>query len=95
MLEEIRYGKVSKNTIDLLEKNKHKTFTNKHILPTKLCTHKDDVELINKKELDSLTDENFKFKAVDSAEFMHSTKLLNKLCPAPEELVLKRNKTYH
>jgi ATP-dependent DNA helicase PIF1 len=91
MLEEIRYGKVSKKTADLLEKNKNKTFTNKNILPTKLCTHKDDVDLINKKELDSLKNENFKFKAIDSAEFMHSTKLLNKLCPAPEELVLKVN----
>ena len=49
MLEEIRYGKCSIKTIELLEKNKHKTFSNKEILPTKLCTHKDDVELINKK----------------------------------------------
>lgn len=91
MLEEIRFGKCSKKTVQMLENNKNKVFSNKEILPTKLCTHKDDVELINKKEIDALKNESIKFKAVDSADFAHSTKLLNKLCPAPEELTLKVN----
>ena len=58
-------------------------------MPTKLCTHKDDTELINSKELDSIEQESFKFKAIDAGDGPY--KILNKLCPAKEELVLKVN----
>lgn len=64
---------------------------NKDILPTKLCTHKDDVEFINKKELDSLQSEKYTYNSIDSGDINFTRKLLNVLCPAKEEIVLKLN----
>lgn len=91
MLEEIRYGKCSKKTVQLLENNKNKTFSDKGILPTKLCTHKDDVEFINKKELESIAHKSNVYKAIDDGDAFNNTKLLNILCPAKQELELKLN----
>lgn len=90
MLEEIRFGRISKKSVELLEKSKEKRFTNQQILPTKLCTHKDDVEFINKKELDALSSsEKCTYKAIDSSD--QNTRLLNYLCPAKDVIVLKLN----
>lgn len=89
MLEEIRFGRCSDKTAQILERNKAKDLSNQDILPTRLCTHKDDVELINKKELEALKSPEQRYKAIDSNTF--ATKLLEKLCPAKDELVLKLN----
>ena len=62
LLEEIRFGKCTQRTVDLFAKRKHLVFKDKEILPTKLCTHKDDVEFINKRELESLGGEPRVFK---------------------------------
>ncbi len=91
MLEEIRLGKCSEKTREILEKHKNKTFDDNGILPTRLCTHKDDVELINSKEQEKLEAEAFTFKALDTGDGIGQFKLLNKLCPAPELLKLKLN----
>jgi ATP-dependent DNA helicase PIF1 len=65
-------------------------------LPTKLCTHKDDVDCINKRELESLSTEKFQFKSIDTDNLGNENtaylkKILSILCPAKEELVLKKN----
>ncbi len=60
-------------------------------MPTKLCTHKDDVGCINKKELDSLNDAKYTFNSIDTGDTVNPTKSLNTLCPAGEELVFKKN----
>jgi ATP-dependent DNA helicase PIF1 len=79
-----------------LEKSKAKSFTCREILPTKLCTHKDDVEFINTKELSSLEATNKAakqqtYKSMDEGDSLHSKKILNLLCPAKDELVLSVN----
>lgn len=91
LLEEIRFGKCSDKSKKLLEQTKFKTFDNKQILPTKLCTHKDDVDLINSNELEKIDSEATIFKAIDSGDYSGQLKLLNKLCPASEVLKLKLN----
>jgi ATP-dependent DNA helicase PIF1 len=91
LLEEIRYGRCSPKTIEILEKCKSRLTTG-DILPTKLCTHKDDVEYINKSELNSLKSSDpatrdYPYTAIDTGD----TKTLNQLCPAGEKLTLKKN----
>ncbi len=67
------------------------------ILPTRLFTHNDDVELINAKELNNLnktsnsTDQKFTFKSIDTGDTLNPTKTLNHLCPAGETLTLRKN----
>lgn len=77
----------------MLEKSKSKVFSDQHILPTRLCTHKDDVEFINRQELEALsTGPERTFKSVDEGDLSNQTtltKLLNLLSPARDELRLK------
>lgn len=91
LLEEIRFGKCSEKTKELLEKNKYKSFEDREILPTKLCTHKDDVELINTRELEKIESEAHSYKAQDSGDGIGQFKVLNRLCPAAEVFKLKLN----
>lgn len=91
LLEEIRFGKCSEKTKEILNKHKNKTFKDKDILPTKLCTHKDDVGLINQKELEKIEAQTFTFTAMDTGDGIGQYKLLNKLCPAVEVIKLKEN----
>ncbi|CAF0857018.1 unnamed protein product [Brachionus calyciflorus] len=91
LLEEIRFGRCSEKTAELLEKSKNKVFKNKEILPTKLCTHKDDVEFINNKEINDLNTDKQVYTSYDSGDFGYAKKMLNILCPAKEEIVLKVN----
>jgi ATP-dependent DNA helicase PIF1 len=96
ILEEIRFGKCTPRTIAQFETNKKLVFTDPNILPTRLCTHKDDVAVINKRELDSLPHPKQTFTAIDSdgnenGTSSHVSKILNQLCPAGSELVLKLN----
>lgn len=71
--------------------SKYREFKNKQILPTKLCTHKDDVDFINNKEINDLDSERQVFTAYDSGDFSYAKKLLNILCPAKDEIILKKN----
>ena len=90
MLEEIRVGKCSRRTIELLERQKSKVFADKHILPTKLCTHKDDVDFINNRELEALDSASKRtYVAVDSHP--HASFVFNAGCPAKQTLTLKLN----
>ncbi len=91
MLEEIRFGKCSEKTIQLLERQKTAIFDDKGILPTRLCTHKDDVDVINCKEQEKIESAEFTFKAQDCGDGVGKFRLLNKLCSAPEILKLKIN----
>lgn len=44
----------SEKTINLLNESKYNKIESGGILPTKLCTHKDDVEFINKIQIDAI-----------------------------------------
>lgn len=69
-------------------------FADTNILPTRLCTHKDDVELINRKELDALeTGPSHTYRSIDEGQMSNQTslsKLLNLLSPVRDELELKK-----
>ena len=49
-------------------------------MPTRLCTHNEDVDAINTRELLALTGQLYKFTACDSDPTM--SKQLETLCPA-------------
>lgn len=91
ILEEIRFGICTPRTLALFERLKSRELGSKNILPTKLCTHKDDVDLINKKELDALKSEPYHYKAIDMGDVNNKRYMLNTMCPAREELTLKVN----
>ena len=57
------------------------------IVPTKLCTHTDDVGLINKRELAKCTGEEKKFTAADSDPGL--SKFLDNHTPVDSVLTLK------
>ncbi|XP_034979174.1 ATP-dependent DNA helicase PIF1 [Zootoca vivipara] len=58
------------------------------ILATRLCTHKDDVELTNARRLDELPGERRTFKAVDSDPVL--VKTLDAQCPVSSIIELKQ-----
>uniref|UniRef100_A0A670J067 ATP-dependent DNA helicase PIF1 n=1 Tax=Podarcis muralis TaxID=64176 RepID=A0A670J067_PODMU len=58
------------------------------ILATRLCTHKDDVELTNARRLDELPGERRSFKAVDSDPVL--VKTLDAQCPVSSNIELKQ-----
>jgi ATP-dependent DNA helicase PIF1 len=95
LLEEIRFGKCSEATISLLEKQKNIEFKcDSRILPTILCTHKDDVGLINKKELKALNTNSYEFKSIDTCDnssIYNFKNYLNNMCPVDELIELKIN----
>lgn len=100
LLEEIRFGKCTPETVELFDKIKKdssREHEKRQILPTKLCTHKDDVEFINKRELDALTGPKRTYDAIDTNDneivgnSPHFTKIMNTLSPAPQQLTLKLN----
>lgn len=76
-----------------MERSKSNEFADARILPTRLCTHKDDVEFINRKELDALeTGTTQTYRALDEGDVSNASslsKLLNLLSPARDELQLK------
>jgi ATP-dependent DNA helicase PIF1 len=81
----------SETTLKLLEESKSRKFSNTDILPTRLCTHKDDVDIINKRELESLnTSEKLTYNSIDSGEHIKLKSVLDSLCPVKGQLVLTK-----
>lgn len=75
-----------------MKKSKSRFFSDTSILPTRLCTHKVDVDFINRQELESLqSSAEHTYKSIDEGEARGGDvrKLLNLLCPAKDELRLK------
>uniref|UniRef100_A0A6J0SYQ3 ATP-dependent DNA helicase PIF1 n=1 Tax=Pogona vitticeps TaxID=103695 RepID=A0A6J0SYQ3_9SAUR len=58
------------------------------ILATRLCTHKDDVELTNARQLQELSGEQRSFKAVDSDPLL--VKMIDAQCPVSSVIELKQ-----
>ncbi len=67
ILDEIRDGLISDDSIDLLKKASKTTF-DKTITPTQLFTHNEDVDAINNKHLAALPGKNRYFKAQTKGE---------------------------
>ena len=72
------------------EKNK---IESRGIRATKLYTHTEDVDSTNQRELNALATQSRTYSACDNSEAM--TKHIDKLCPAPQNLVLKIGAQVH
>lgn len=72
---------------ELLRNTEHAVIEKEGVKPTKLCTHNEDVDAINTRELSALTGQLYKFTAHDSD--LAVTKQLDTLCPAPGGIELK------
>uniref|UniRef100_A0A8B9VAC2 ATP-dependent DNA helicase PIF1 n=1 Tax=Anas zonorhyncha TaxID=75864 RepID=A0A8B9VAC2_9AVES len=87
LLSAVRLGRCTEEVTSLLMQ----TATNRSecdgILATRLCTHKDDVELTNKKRLQQLSGEVHTFEALDSDPML--VKLIDAQCPVGSKIALK------
>eukprot|EP01132_Coremiostelium_polycephalum_P005078 gene5078-6321_t len=88
ILNGIRVGLVSEDTVNILDKCSKPLDITNGILPTKLYATNAHVDDENNLELQSLKGEATEFIAVDSGH-KDLIALLDKDCPAPQKLVLK------
>ena len=87
LLQEIRLGRCTPKTVAILKKTQSNKLNRNGIIPTKLCTHVEDVRQINKSELDKLTGKSIQFSAQDSDDYFTPT--IDKLLPETKVLNLK------
>ncbi len=87
LLNNIRFGKLSSDDINLLESRRLAKPTG-DIKPTLICTHNSQIDIINKKELDQLPGREYVFTMRSSGK-EDKINFLKKNCLANENLVLK------
>lgn len=87
ILQNIRLGKCSEETHQILRQTVHHEIQKNGILATRLCTHKEDVNKINQYHLRKLQGEEKTFVAVDGEEAYKDQ--LEVLSPVPKKVVLK------
>ncbi|XP_041064423.1 ATP-dependent DNA helicase PIF1 isoform X2 [Carcharodon carcharias] len=88
MLQAIRLGRCPEEVAVQLINTANQKINRDGILATRLCTHKDDVELTNEQKLHQLPGELHTYEAVDSDPMFAQT--LNTQCPAGQTLQLKQ-----
>lgn len=64
ILSRLRKGKCSEEDAEILKKTSSNQFSKNGIVPTKLCTHTDDVSIINQRELGKCEGEIKRYIAV-------------------------------
>ena len=57
ILNQIRTGKISKNSVNILSQYVNREYANKDIIPTKLCPKKKQVEMVNKLSMEKINTE--------------------------------------
>ena len=87
LLQNIRIGRCPEAICSLLNSTHHQDIERDGLRATKLCTHKEDVEAINRRELEELGGTERRFQAQDSSP--NVAKTLDALCPVRQEIVLK------
>ncbi|NWZ20272.1 PIF1 helicase, partial [Asarcornis scutulata] len=88
LLSAVRLGRCTEEVTSLLMQTATNRSERDGILATRLCTHKDDVELTNKKRLQQLSGELLHtFEALDSDPML--VKLIDAQCPVGSKIVLK------
>lgn len=87
VLNELRIGQVSTESIDLLEQRKNQII--EHAWLTRLFTHNADVDRINTEELDKLSEQEHLFMCKASGD-KRLIEVLKKWMLAMEQLVLKK-----
>jgi len=88
ILNRIRRGQCTEKDAETLASTRNNCVSKSGIVPTKLCTHTDDVSLINKRELAKCEGEEKKFKAHDSDPAL--TKFMDNHTPVESVLTLKQ-----
>uniref|UniRef100_A0A4W3GQR2 ATP-dependent DNA helicase PIF1 n=1 Tax=Callorhinchus milii TaxID=7868 RepID=A0A4W3GQR2_CALMI len=88
ILQAIRIGRCTEEVAAQLIKTASHKIDQDGILATRLCTHKDDVELTNERRLQHLPGKVHTFNASDSDPMLVQT--LNAQCPAGQTLELKK-----
>jgi ATP-dependent DNA helicase PIF1 len=94
MLNEIRFGHVSKETDMLLKSRLNLDFSNEEIQPTKIFTRKAMVEEVNKVALDTIDSEIFIYNIITKGKvntdaIKNALDKMDKSSPYVSELVLK------
>ncbi|XP_075040101.1 ATP-dependent DNA helicase PIF1 [Mixophyes fleayi] len=88
LLQAIRLGRCTEEvTRQLLLTSNHK-IERDGILATRLCTHKDDVDLTNERRLQQLPGEIHTYDALDSDPML--VKTMNTQCPVAQQIQLKK-----
>ncbi|XP_029106285.1 ATP-dependent DNA helicase PIF1 [Scleropages formosus] len=87
LLQEIRLGRVTEEVTSELMKTAYNCIERDGILATRLCTHKDDVELTNENKLQQLPGVIHTFEAVDSDPQL--VKTIDAQSPVAQVLQLK------
>nr|XP_056701009.1 ATP-dependent DNA helicase PIF1 [Euleptes europaea] len=87
LLDAVRQGRCTEKVTKQLTATAAHKVERDGILATRLCTHKDDVELTNTKRLQELSGEPRSFKAVDSDPVL--VKTLDAQCPVSSIIELK------
>ena len=87
LLQNIRVGRCPEAISALLISTRLQDIELEGLRATKLCTHKEDVEAINRRELEALGGAEERYQAQDSPP--HVSRTLDCLCPVGEEVVLK------
>ncbi|XP_065602508.1 ATP-dependent DNA helicase PIF1 [Cyrtonyx montezumae] len=87
LLSAVRLGRCTEEVISLLMQTADNRSECNGILATRLCTHKDDVELTNERRLQQLSGELHTFEALDSDPML--LKLIDAQCPVGGRVELK------
>ncbi|XP_062569791.1 ATP-dependent DNA helicase PIF1-like [Saccostrea cucullata] len=87
ILQNVRLGKCSEETYQVLRETAQNNIQKNGILATRLCTHKEDVNKINLYHLGKLQGDEKTFVALDGDEVYQNQ--LEVLSPVPKKLILK------
>uniref|UniRef100_G1NBI9 ATP-dependent DNA helicase PIF1 n=1 Tax=Meleagris gallopavo TaxID=9103 RepID=G1NBI9_MELGA len=87
LLSAVRLGRCTEEVISLLMQTATNRSERDGILATRLCTHKDDVELTNERRLRQLSGDSHTFEALDSDPML--VKLIDAQCPVGGRVELK------
>ncbi|KAG7188576.1 hypothetical protein KM043_008207 [Ampulex compressa] len=87
ILNNIRIGRVTDDIVNVLKATSKQKIENNGVLATRLCTHINEADEINKFQLEELKGESKVYVAQDSDQYMSKT--LDQQLPIPGRLVLK------
>nr|XP_009861135.1 ATP-dependent DNA helicase PIF1-like [Ciona intestinalis] len=88
MLQDIRIGRCTAKIEEVLKATKLNKTENNGILATQLCTHKENVQLCNKNQLEKLPSDPIVYEAQDSTTAF--TDIIDKMLPDTKIITLKK-----
>uniref|UniRef100_A0A8C5QKE2 ATP-dependent DNA helicase PIF1 n=1 Tax=Leptobrachium leishanense TaxID=445787 RepID=A0A8C5QKE2_9ANUR len=88
LLQAVRLGRCTDEVTQRLMMTSDQKIERDGILATRLCTHKDDVDLMNERRLQQLPGDMVTFDALDSDPSLIKT--INSQCPVGEKIQLKK-----